>query len=61
VLLVEYDNHPGIFLDNEEPERFHVHTIAREPNGNDYGKNLLAQHYHQFHRDNPDDPERTTS
>ncbi|MGL5853074.1 MAG: DUF3500 domain-containing protein, partial [Phycicoccus sp.] len=24
VLLIEYDNHPGIFLDNPEPERFHV-------------------------------------
>lgn len=50
VLLVEYDNHPGIFLDNDEPERFHVHTIVREPNGNDYGYDLLAQHYARFHR-----------
>lgn len=49
VLLVEYDNHPGIFLDNDEPERFHVHTIVREPNGNDYGKSLLAQHYATHH------------
>jgi len=49
MLLIEYDNHPGIFLDNEEPERFHVHTIVREPNGNDYGKNLLAQHYARHH------------
>lgn len=49
VLLVEYDNHPGIFLDNPEPERFHVHTIVREPNGNDYGKALLAQHYARHH------------
>ncbi|WP_432180479.1 DUF3500 domain-containing protein [Streptomyces sp. NBC_00063] len=49
VLLIEYDNHPGIFLDNEEPERFHVHTIVREPNGNDYGMNLLAQHYALHH------------
>ena len=49
VLLVEYDNHPGIFLDNPEPERFHVHTIVREPNGNDYGRQLLAQHYAQHH------------
>ncbi len=49
ILLVEYDNHPGIFLDNEEPERFHVHTIVREPNGNDYGKSLLTQHYALHH------------
>lgn len=49
ILLVEYDNHPGIFLDNDEPERFHVHTIVREPNGNDYGRDLLAQHYALHH------------
>lgn len=49
VLLVEYDNHPGIFLDNDEPERFHVHTIVREPNGSDYGTSLLAQHYARHH------------
>jgi hypothetical protein len=49
VLLIEYDNHPGIFLNNDEPERFHVHTIVREPNGNDYGKSLLAQHYALHH------------
>lgn len=49
VLLIEYDNHPGIFLSNEEPEPFHVHTIMREPNGGDYGKSLLAQHYALHH------------
>jgi hypothetical protein len=49
VLLVEYDNHPGIFIDNDTPEPFHVHTIIRTPNGGDYGKNLLAQHYAQHH------------
>lgn len=38
MLLVEYDNDAGVFLSNPEPERFHVHTIVREPNGNDYGK-----------------------
>jgi hypothetical protein len=49
VLLVEYDNHPGVFLANEEPARFHVHTIVREPNGNDYAMDLLAQHYERHH------------
>ncbi|MCA1222374.1 DUF3500 domain-containing protein [Streptomyces sp. 8L] len=49
VLLVEYDNHPGVFLANEEPARYHVHTIVREPGGNDYGRNLLAQHYATHH------------
>ncbi|MFG1609225.1 DUF3500 domain-containing protein [Actinoplanes sp. NPDC049265] len=49
VLLVEYDNHPGVFLTNTEPARFHVHTIVRSPNGNDYGRDLLAQHYRIHH------------
>jgi hypothetical protein len=49
VLLVEYDNHPGVFLTNPEPARFHVHTIVRAPNGNDYGRDLLAQHYQLHH------------
>ncbi|MFJ6724978.1 DUF3500 domain-containing protein [Streptomyces sp. NPDC091281] len=49
VLLVEYDNHPGVFLANPEPARYHVHTIVRAPNGNDYGRDLLAQHYRRHH------------
>lgn len=49
VVLIEYDNHPGIFLDNDEPEPFHVHTIVRTPNGGDYGKDLLRQHYSRHH------------
>jgi len=27
------------------PAKFHVHTIVRTPNGNDYGFDLLRQHY----------------
>jgi hypothetical protein len=49
VVLIEYDNHPGIFLDNDVPEPFHVHTIVRTPNGGDYGKNLLRSHYEHEH------------
>jgi Protein of unknown function (DUF3500) len=45
VALLEFDHHSGIFLANEEPERFHVHTIARAPNGGDFGADLLRQHY----------------
>ena len=49
VLLIEYDNHPGVFLANPEPARYHVHTIVHAPNGNDYGRDLLAQHYRLHH------------
>lgn len=45
VALLEFDHHSGIFLANEEPARFHVHAILRTPNGNDYGVDLLRQHY----------------
>lgn len=50
VVLAEYDNHPGVFLDFDEPEPFHVHTVVRTPNGNDYGRDLLRQHYERHHR-----------
>ena len=44
VLLIEFDMHKGVFLDNEEPEKFHVHITVRTPNGNDYRRDLLRQH-----------------
>ncbi|KAL4871711.1 hypothetical protein BDV12DRAFT_194171 [Aspergillus spectabilis] len=37
VVLVEFDHHSGVFLNNGEPEKFHVHTLLRTPNGGDYG------------------------
>jgi hypothetical protein len=47
VAMIEFDHHAGIFLSNEEPERFHVHSIVRSPNGGDYGFDLLKHHYAQ--------------
>ncbi|MDE0716045.1 MAG: DUF3500 domain-containing protein [Gammaproteobacteria bacterium] len=48
IILIEFDhqspvgtlqkNQPGV------PTRDHIHTVVRTPNGNDYGKDLLAQH-----------------
>lgn len=32
-------NQPGV------PNRQHIHAVVRTPNGNDYGKDLLWQHY----------------
>lgn len=43
VVMLEFDHHSGMWLTNEEPARFHIHTITRIPNGNDYGKALLSQ------------------
>jgi hypothetical protein len=45
VILVEFDHQSGIVFDNERPSRDHIHTVVRTPNGNDYGKDLLRQHY----------------
>jgi hypothetical protein len=47
VILVEFDHQSGIIYDNDKPSRDHIHTVVRTPNGNDYGKDLLRQHYAQ--------------
>lgn len=47
VILIEFDHLPGLVYDNLEPTRRHVHTVVRTPNGNDYGRDLLRQHYAQ--------------
>lgn len=49
-VMIEFDHHPGVFLTNEQPEKFHVHTIVRTPNGNDYGADLLRLHYEKEHK-----------
>ncbi|KAL7420653.1 hypothetical protein Q5752_004604 [Cryptotrichosporon argae] len=43
VTFCEFDFHCGIFLTNTSPAKCHVHTINRLPNGEDYGKALIAQ------------------
>ncbi|KAF2851662.1 hypothetical protein T440DRAFT_554108 [Plenodomus tracheiphilus IPT5] len=43
VIMVEFDHHTGVFLNNKIPLPFHIHTLVRTPNGNDYGKAILKQ------------------
>ena len=47
VILIEFDHNSAVSLpgrtDVGNPE--HIHTVVRTPNGNDYGKDLLRQHY----------------
>ncbi|MGW2788214.1 DUF3500 domain-containing protein [Streptomyces populi] len=43
VLIAEFDDHAGVWLTNKLPARFHVHTVLRHPNGNDYAKALIAR------------------
>ena len=58
VILIEFDHQRGIALDNDEPSRNHIHTVVRTPNGNDYGKDLLAQHYRDHDHNHPHSPHR---
>ncbi|MDT0171121.1 DUF3500 domain-containing protein [Pseudarthrobacter sp. BRE9] len=44
VAVLELDHHTGVFLSNDEPAPFHMHTVVRTPNGNDYGRELVKQH-----------------
>ena len=49
VILIEFDHQrPGGSAPRvrpAKPMREHIHTVVRTPNGNDYGKDLLRQHY----------------
>jgi hypothetical protein len=49
VILIEFDHQRPVGLrhlnDPLVPHRQHIHTVVRTPNGNDYGKDLLRQHY----------------
>ena len=48
VVIIEFDHQGAVALPNARrdiPIREHVHTVVRTPNGNDYGKDLLRQHY----------------
>jgi hypothetical protein len=43
VVVMELDHHTGVFLNNDTPAPFHMHTVLRTPNGNDYGRALVRQ------------------
>jgi hypothetical protein len=50
VVLIEFDHQSPIalrHLEKGKPTREHIHSVIRTPNGNDYGKDLLRQHYQQ--------------
>jgi hypothetical protein len=52
VVLIEFDhqrpaNLRHLAADPSKPTREHIHVVVRTPNGNDYGKDLLRQHYAQ--------------
>ncbi|MDG2420569.1 MAG: DUF3500 domain-containing protein [Gammaproteobacteria bacterium] len=53
VILIEFDHQGPVGTLHKNPAgvptRDHIHTIVRTPNGNDYGKDILAQHLAEDH------------
>jgi hypothetical protein len=47
VIIIEFDHQQEIARSPRLPiaSRNHIHTVVRTPNGNDYGMDLLRQHY----------------
>ncbi|MCC9645342.1 DUF3500 domain-containing protein [Rhodopirellula sp. JC740] len=46
VILIEFDHQRRVApFRTSKPTRDHIHTVVRTPNGNDYGKDILRQHY----------------
>jgi hypothetical protein len=50
VILIEFDHQLPVGMrhlvaDARVPFKEHIHAVVRTPNGNDYGKDLLRQHY----------------
>jgi hypothetical protein len=49
VVLIEFDHQTPAGMrhlrQDRAPFKDHVHVVVRTPNGNDYGKDLLGQHY----------------
>ena len=50
VIVIEFDHQLPANLrrfasDPKKPTQQHIHCVVRTPNGNDYGKDLLRQHY----------------
>lgn len=50
VILIEFDHQKPVGtrqVYGTDVHRQHVHAVVRTPNGNDYGKDLLKQHYQE--------------
>lgn len=53
VLYIEFDHQGPTALPGPRnvATRNHIHSVVRTPNGNDYGKDLLRQHYEMYAND----------
>jgi hypothetical protein len=51
-ILIEFDHQSPVALPGPRvPGKAHIHTVVRTPHGNDYGKDLLRQHYERHKHD----------
>jgi hypothetical protein len=53
VIYIEFDHQGPVALDGPRnvATRRHIHSVVRTPNGNDYGKDLLREHYAAYRGD----------
>ena len=53
IIFIEFDHTTPVSFRTEPnpPSRSHIHIAVRTPNGNDYGKDLLRQHYEEHAND----------
>lgn len=53
VVYIEFDHQGPTALagPRDVATRNHIHSVIRTPNGNDYGRNLLRQHYEAYRGD----------
>ena len=53
IIFIEFDHTTPVSFRTEPnpPSRSHIHIAVRTPNGNDYGKDLLRQHYEEHEGD----------
>lgn len=58
VVLIEFDHQAPVALEDPTRTRNHIHTLVRTPNGNDYGADLLRQHYERYDHSHPETPHR---
>lgn len=57
-VLIEFDHQAPVVFEGDKRTRDHIHTLVRTPNGNDYGADLLRQHYERFDHARADSPHR---
>jgi Protein of unknown function (DUF3500) len=55
VILIEFDHQIPVSvwdrtMPRPGPVKYHIHTVVRTPNGNDYGKDLLRAHLENEHK-----------